>query len=233
MDSLVNAFQNHENITMIMFIASFLGGIIASISPCSLAMLPVVIGYIGGYNKESTTKVTAQMLAFIIGMALVFTVIGVICAVTGKVLGSFTGGYFTIIIASLLLIMGLKLASILDFELPIIIKKLPSNNTSSFIYPFVLGAVFALAGSPCSTPILASIMAVASFSENLFSATLMLFLFALGQGIILLIAAVFTSSLKKMRNFANITEGLLRFSGILLICASIFLFYKVFHPFFA
>ena len=193
MDSLTNLFQNNENITFLMFVASFLGGVIASISPCSLAILPIIIGYIGGYSKDKPIKVALQMAMFIVGMSVIFTIIGIICAITGKVLGSFTGGYFAVLIASILLIMGLKLTSILDFELPVIIKQLPSGNTSSLIYPFILGSVFALAGSPCSTPILASIMAIASFSENLIASIIMLFLFALGQGLILLIAAIFTS----------------------------------------
>ncbi len=233
MDNLANIFQNQENITGLMFLASFLGGVIASISPCSLAVLPIIIGYIGGYSKESPLKVATQMFFFILGMSVIFTVIGLICALTGKVLGSFTGGYFAVFIASILLIMGLKLTSILDFEMPILIKQLPTNNnSSSIVYPFILGSLFALAGSPCSTPILASIMAIASFSEKLLPAVLMLFLFALGQGVILIITAVFTSSIKKMRSFASISDGLLKFSGLLLICASLYLFYKIFHPFF-
>ena len=233
MDNLINIFQNQENVNFLMYVTSFSGGIIASISPCSLAILPIIIGYIGGYSKERPLKVVLQMLSFTIGMSIVFTIIGIICALTGKVLGTFTGGYFTIIIASLLLIMGLKLTSLLDFELPVIIKQLPTGNKSSIVYPFILGAVFALAGSPCSTPILASIMAIASTTENLYQASIMLFLFALGQGVILIIAAIFTSSIKAMRNFANISGLLLKFSGVLLICASLYFFYKAFHPFFA
>jgi len=232
MDNLQYVFQNQENINFIMLFASFLGGVIASLSPCSLAILPIVVGYIGGYSKNSPAKVGGQSIFFILGMSVIFTIIGIICALTGKVLGSFTGGYFTVFIASLLLIMGLKLTEILDFEFPVIIKQLPTGNTTSFLYPFILGSVFALAGSPCSTPILASIMAFASYSENLTSAILMLFLFSIGQGVIILIAAIFTSGLKRMKQFANISEILLKFCGLLLILVSLYLFYKVFIPFF-
>lgn len=232
MDNLLNVFQNYENLNLLMFVASFLGGLIASISPCSLAILPIIIGYIGGYNQAPPAKVALQTSFFILGMSLVFTTIGIICAITGKVLGSFSAGYFTAFIASLLLIMGLKLTDILDFEIPILIKQLPTNNTTSLVYPLILGAVFALAGSPCSTPILASIMAFASYSENIYSAAIMLFLFSLGQGVIILFAAIFTSGLKRMKQFANISDILLKLCGLLLIIVSLFLFYKVFHPFF-
>ena len=73
--------------------------------------------------------------------------------------------------ASLLLVMGLKLTDVLEFDMPVIIKAMPVNNTNSlFLYPVLLGIAFALAGTPCSTPILAGIMAFAAMGKNLAAA---------------------------------------------------------------
>ena len=88
--------------------------------------------------------------------------------------------------------------------------------------------IFALAGTPCSTPILAGIMAFASVSENILFAVLMLFLFALGQGLILILAGVFTSTLKNMQSFVKISEILLKICGGLLILSGLYIFYKIF-----
>lgn len=220
-----------EQFEITMLIASFFGGLIASISPCSLAMLPIIIGYIGGYSKEKPLKTFAQMFAFILGTAVVFTVIGIICVITGKVFISFFGSYFGLIIGSFLIVMGLKLVGILDFEFPVFIKAFPKNTGKfAFLYPFIIGMFFALAGTPCSTPILAGIMAFASVSENILLAMLMLFLFALGQGLILVVAGVFTSSLKNTQSFVKISEILLKISGFLLIVSGLYIFYKIFIP---
>lgn len=220
-----------EQFELTMLIASFLGGLIASISPCSLAMLPIIVGYVGGYSKEKPLKTLAQMLAFILGTAVIFTLIGIICAVTGKVFISFFGSYFGLIIASFLIVMGLKLMNILDFEIPVFVKAFPKNTGKfAFLYPFIIGMVFALAGTPCSTPILAGIMAFASVSENILLAMLMLFLFAIGQGLILVIAGVFTSSIKNTSTFVKISETLLKISGLLLVVSGLYIFYKIFLP---
>ncbi len=220
-----------EQFKATMLIASFLGGVIASVSPCSLAMLPIIIGYIGGYSKEKPLKTLLQMLFFVLGTAVVFTAIGIICAVTGKVFISFFGSYFGLIIGSFLIVMGLKLLDILDFEFPVIVKSIPKNDGGyAFLYPFLIGMVFALAGTPCSTPILAGIMAFASVSENILFAVLMLFLFALGQGLILIIAGVFTSSIKNMQSFVKVSELLLKLSGALLVLSGLYIFYKIFSP---
>ena len=231
MDSLASIFSNSLQAWYILLIVSFIGGVLASISPCSLAMLPLIVGYVGGYSKESTHKTFLQLCCFILGTAIVFTIIGIICAITGTVFASALGGYFTLIVASVLLILGLKLFGLLDFEIPTIIKAMPQNkHNSTFLYPVLLGMTFALGGTPCSTPILAGIMAFAAMGKNIGLAIIMLFLFSLGQGIIIILAGLFTSILKNMKSMAMFTEWGLKFSGILLILVASYLFWKTFSP---
>ena len=234
MDNLANLFSDTaQTAWYFLLIASFVGGVLASLSPCSLAMLPLIIGYVGGYSKETPFRTLLQLCCFILGTAIVFTIIGVFCAVTGKVFASALGAYFTLFIASLLLVLGLKLLEILDFETPTIIKSMPTNSTNSvFLYPLLLGITFALAGTPCSTPILAGIMAFAAIGKNLYLAIVMLFLFALGQGVILILAGLFTSSLKSMQYLAKYTEILLKVSGLMLVAVSFYMYWKVFSPLF-
>lgn len=218
---------------LLMLGASFLGGVIASISPCSLAMLPLIIGYVGGCSNETPYRTFVQLCFFILGTSIVFTVIGVMCAITGSVFASAFGSYFILIMASMLMVIGLKIAGILDFDLPVIIKSMPKTSTSSLvIYPLLLGIAFALAGTPCSTPILAGIMVFAAMGRNIWIATIMLFLFAIGQGVILVLAGLFTSTLKSLKNFSGFSNALIKISGVLIIFVSLYLFYKVFAPLF-
>lgn len=228
---LTQGLTTGEHFSLIMLLISFAGGLLASISPCSLAMLPIIIGYVGGYSEGGPMKTLMQMLFFVFGSSLVFATIGVICAITGKVFISFAPMYFILLLGSLLMVMGLNILGVLDFNMPVLIKELPqSSGKNVILYPILIGAVFAIAGTPCSTPILAGIMAFASMSNSLLSAVLMLFMFSLGQGLILVIAGVFTSSLKGLKNMAHVSEFLLKASGVLLILSSVYIFYKIFSP---
>jgi len=230
MENYVTLFTQNGSLALL-FALSFFGGLVASISPCSLAMLPIIVGYVGGYSDAKPLKTLVQMIFFVFGTSIVFSLIGIICAVTGKVFISFAGGYFGIILAAIMLVMGLKLVGVLDFELPVIVKEMPKSDAhNTYLYPILLGAVFALAGSPCSTPILAGIMAFASLSANIVNAILMLFLFSLGQGLILIIAGFLTSKVKNMKSFYKLSNVLLIISGILLILAALYIFYKIFAP---
>ena len=233
MDSLAGIFSNAEQTWYILLAVSFFGGVLASISPCSIAMLPLIVGYVGGYSKETPFVTFLQLCCFILGTAIVFSIIGIVCAITGSVFASAMGGYFTIIMASVLLIMGLRLLDILDFEAPTIIKAMPQNrNNSVFLYPVLLGMTFALAGTPCSTPILAGIMAFAAMGKNVGMSIIMFFLFSLGQGVILVLAGLFTSSIKNIKSLAAYTDKLMKVSGFLLIIVSAYLYWKVFAPLF-
>ena len=139
MHDIASMFSGSQSV-LFLYLISFVGGVIASVSPCSLAMLPIIVGYVGGYSNEKTSKTFVQLLFFIIGSAIVFSIFGIFCAITGKVFVSFAGGYFGLIMASIIMVMGLKLVGFLDFELPVIIKEMPhSDGTNTFLYPMILG----------------------------------------------------------------------------------------------
>ncbi|MBQ8459850.1 cytochrome c biogenesis protein CcdA [bacterium] len=226
MESLTQIFTTQSSVYILLG-ASFLGGLISSVSPCSLSMLPLIIGYIGGYSDSKPLKTLLQMIIFVLGTGVVFSIIGIICALTGR---AFVGNpYFALIVASIILIMGLKILEVIDFELPVMIKEIPQNNfNNDLIYPFVLGAVFAIIGTPCSTPILAGIMGFASISANIPQAVLMLFLFSIGQGLILILAGFITSKIKTSENFYKASETIMKISGVLLILVALFIYYKMF-----
>lgn len=218
-----------QNSLPILFSIAFLGGLIASVSPCSLSMLPLIIGYVGGYSKENPFKTSLQIFSFILGTAIVFSIIGIICALTGKVFVS--NPYFVLILASLIFVLGLKLIGILDFDFPVLIKQMPqSDGYNIYIYPIILGGFFALVGTPCSTPILAGIMAFASLGANITNAVIMLFLFSIGQGLILIVAGFVTSKLKSWNRFYKVSDILMKICGIFLIFTALYIFYKIFSP---
>ncbi len=232
MDNLIQAFSQYSSggvIMPILIVIAFFAGILASLSPCSLGILPLIIGYVGGYSKESSKKLFIQMLSFSLGLSAVLSIIGVICAITGRAFTSFASPIFILLFASVIVIMGLNLLGVIDIQFPAIVKKMPQNKSGSlFVFPFLVGTFFALASSPCSSPILASIMAVATISTSILFSIALLFAFALGQCIIIIIFALFTSALKHKGKVAKYSEMLMKISGVILILAGLFIYYSIF-----
>ncbi len=212
---------------------AFLGGILASISPCSIGMLPLIVGYVGGYGDSNKFKTFLQLSSFVLGLSVVLTIIGVVCALSGSVFASVGGAYFILFLASFILIMGLNLLNLLELNFSPIVKKIPKwKSASLFVYPYLIVILFAFAASPCSTPILAGIMGFAALSKNITLAALMLLCFSLGQGVIVILAGIFTSFLKGVKKFSNVSEVLMKISGVLLILGAILIYIKIFSKFF-
>lgn len=229
----LTTYMKTSQFSLLFLLISFLGGVLASLSPCSLSVLPIVVGYVGGYSEESGFKTFLQLASFVLGLSAVLTVIGIICALGGRAFVSIGGAYWVLFVASVILLFGLRLLGVLNFEVPQIIKRMPKGDAHSlFIYPFIIGAFFALAATPCSTPILVGIMGFASLSSSILYAALMLFMFSLGQGLIIVLAGVFTSFVKKIRVFSGVSEVFLRVMGGLLVLAAFMIYYKVFSVFF-
>lgn len=213
--------------------ASFLGGVIASISPCTLGILPIITGYVGGYDKEKNPFITfIQLLSFVLGLSVILTVIGIFCALTGKVFMALGGNYWIIFMGSLIMLFGLNLLGVVEIPIPNFVKRMPkSKGASLFVYPFILGFLFALAATPCSTPILASILSFATLSKDILYASILLLMFSLGQGMIIILTGVFTSLLKNIKGVNKYSGYLMKICGILLILSSLLIFYKVFSVF--
>ena len=102
-NSLVE-YISHGEFSVIFLLISFLGGVLASISPCSLGVLPLIIGYVGGYGDDNKLKTFVQLCSFVLGLGTVLTLIGIVCALTGNVFRAVGGAYFIIFLASLILI---------------------------------------------------------------------------------------------------------------------------------
>ena len=227
MDNLIQFFQTNVKgeFSLLILALCFLGGVVSSLSPCGIGMLPVVVSYIGASPEQKVSKSAMQIISFIFGLAVSLTAIGVVAAITGQVFGAGNRAYF-------ILLLSANLIGVIEINFPVLVKKFPqSNKANAFFYPMLLGMVFAFATTPCSTPILAGIMAAASLSSNIAYAALMLFLFSIGQGMIILVAGLFTSALKNISSFARYSEILTKISGVILVLFSLFLYYKVFSEF--
>ena len=131
MDNLVQAFSlysaNNNYIYPILLGIAFLSGILASLTPCSLGILPLIIGYVGGYSKESNKKLFIQMLSFSFGLSLILSIIGIICALTGRAFTSVASPIVILIFASVIVILGLNLLGVIEIQFPSIIKKMPQS----------------------------------------------------------------------------------------------------------
>ena len=190
----------------------FSAGLLTSLGPCSLSLLPVTIAYIGGTEKNKF-----KLIGFSGGVVFSLVALGAASGFLGKIYGQIPS-YYTSFVALIAIIMGLNLLGILKFQLPngpdlkIIEDKLPS-----LISPFTIGITFGLASSPCITPVLAPLLAWVSQAKNPINSIIFLFFFGIGQVTPLIIAGTTAEKLKKLLELRKFSQIIPTLSGIFLV----------------
>jgi len=192
----------------------FIGGLITSISPCILSMVPLLVSYIGGYGDGSRSRGFFLSLSFVTGLAVTFAILGFVAAGFGRVFGEI-GEVWYYILAAVAVIMGLQLLGVLAFDLPglknIPVKKVGPGGS------FLMGLLFGLVASPCATPVLAVIVTYAAVQAEPFYGSSLLFIYGLGHGIPLLAAGTFTGLARNLPKISQYTQYLTYASGLILV----------------
>jgi cytochrome c-type biogenesis protein len=164
-----------------------MGGLLSSISPCILSLLPVNLSYIGTLNIPSRRTAFVKAAQFVLGVVTIFSVFGLFSALASAVYVDYRG-YFNLGVGTIILLMGLSFAGLIHFPLPQI-------NTVPIPGPYGVGLTFALVSSPCASPILFAIIAAATGSQLVSVVTLVSY--GLGYTAIIFLASLYTGLVKQ------------------------------------
>jgi len=183
-----------------------------------VAMVPLMVGYIGGSRELPRRRAFFISLFFTLGLAVTFMFLGVLAAWLGGLLGGGTRLWYYIL-AAVCILIGLQMLGVLGFSPPAWLEGARQLvNSRGLVGAFLLGLVSGLVVSQCATPVLAVILTfvMAQRSGLLYGAVLLL-LYALGCGLPLVLVGTFTAALKNLRALSQWTVVINKISGVLLI----------------
>jgi len=226
MDTLLNHLsQSLSENPLFAYIGVFLGGIISSSSPCVLATIPLVIGYVGGYSEGNRRRAVLYSLTFILGLSLTFTTLGAIASIVGGLFGVISRTWY-FVVGGIATVIGLHLVGLFEWNLPVPVHLQPKKR--GILGAFFLGLFFGIISSPCATPVLALILTFVATKGEVVYGTSLLFVYALGHCVLIFLAGIatgFAESFIKSKGISNITTWGRRIGGSIVIFAGIYLFY--------
>jgi len=204
--------------SLLAYLLVFLGGVVTSIGPCNVAMIPLIVGYVGGSANLSRGRSFTLSLTFATGLALTFMALGVVASLVGGLFGGTTRVWYYVV-AAVCLLIGVQILT--GFELPEIpgVGRLRERITLRGIPGALsLGLVSGLVASQCATPVLAAILTyvMAQQSAVVYGAAL-LFVYAMGRGVPIVLAGTFTGFLKQLQAFSRWMNVVEKVSGVIII----------------
>jgi len=209
--------------------AAFLWGILSILlSPCHLASLPLIVGFVDGQGKISTWRAFLTSLLFSAGILLSIAAIGLITGLMGRIMGDI-GGWSNYFVAAVFIFVGLTLLEIISFP-AFGLGGQPRYQKKGMLAAFILGLVFGLALGPCTFAYMAPILAVVfnlSAVKLLFGLVL-LFAYAVGHCSIIVLAGTSTKMVQHYLNWNERSRGTVivkKVCGILVILGGLYLIF--------
>lgn len=201
---------------VILLVLAFLGGLLASISPCILGMLPVNLSYIGTLKIKSRWDAFVQAGLFVLGAVTVLSLVGFFASF----IGAFTvlyKGHLNLAVGLIMTLMGLWLMGVINIPLPTANIPLPKSAGS-----YGVGFTFALVSSPCASPVLFAVLTAAAASGSQALGMLTMVSYALGYTMLIFLASLFTGLAKQSRKLLQHSEIVIRLGSVALIITGIY-----------
>jgi cytochrome c-type biogenesis protein len=224
-----------SSISPVLFVTALAAGMVSFASPCVLPLVPAYIGFITGRSAEelqgaqgrARVRILTQGVAFVLGMALIFALLGASASVLGQTLLQNQERLYQIG-GVLVVIFGLQMLGITRIPLlarTVRVTDVSPNVQRSHLGAFAMGLAFGAGWTPCVGPFLAGLLGLASQQQTVGAGVLLLLVYALGLGIPFLLAGLAVNrSLTVMRSVRPHMLAIERFSGVLLIGMGLLLF---------
>ena len=213
----------------ISYLAVFLSGILISFTPCVYPLIPVTIAYIGAHT---TSRKRGFMLSlfYVLGIAVMYSALGIAAALTGSLFGEIASkAYASFIIGAVCIILGMASAGIIKLRLPGFLTSSKfdvKKTTPNLFISFLIGLSSGLVIGPCTAPALGVVLTFVAAKQDLFFGASLMFVFALGMGLLLVLAGTFGGLLTTLPKAGAWMNRVQKFFGILLLIAGLFFIWQ-------
>ena len=217
-----------EGTPAIALTTAFVWGILSIIlSPCHLASIPLVVGFIDEQGRISTKRALVISALFAIGILITIAAIGALTAAAGRMMGDVGvfGNYF---VAVIFFVVGLHLLGVIP--MPWSGPGQVGMKRRGMLAAFILGLVFGIALGPCTFAYMAPILGVTLklAATNIFYGALLLGVYGIGHCSVIVLAGTFTEVVQHYLNWNEKSNGaviLRRICGLLVLTGGVYLIY--------
>jgi cytochrome c-type biogenesis protein len=185
--------------------ALFAGGVLTSLNPCIYPMIPITAAIVGGQSLGGTptarSRTVLLTLTYVLGLAMLYSVLGVIAGMTGTMFGTIsTNPWLYFAMANLLMFSGLMMLDVIPVPIPQawIARAASAGTAGRFSGAFVMGAVSGLVAAPCGAPVMAAVLTWVATTKSSALGFVYLLSFSIGMCTLLVLVGVSSGTLARL-----------------------------------
>lgn len=179
----------------------FAAGVLTSFTPCVYPMIPVTVTFIGGAAAGKRSRAVSLSSVYVLGMAVVYSSLGVVTAILGKTFGRFTYNPWVYgAVGALIVLFGVFMLDILTIPVPRIFGGMQAAGArrGGHLGALLIGVAAGFVAAPCTAPVLGLLLVYVAQTRDVLWGGTLLFVFALGLGLLLLLVGIFSGLLANL-----------------------------------
>jgi thiol:disulfide interchange protein DsbD len=194
----------------------FLGGLLTALTPCVYPLIPITVSVFGARGATSRARAVVLTSAYVVGMGLVFSALGVAAARTGAAFGAVLGKpAVVLVLAAVLLLLAASMFGAFELALPSgLVQRLSTVGGAGVVGALLMGSVAGFLAAPCTGPVLTGLLAFVAKSQDTALGAGLLFVYAMGIGVPFFLIGAFAIQLPRGGVWMEWVKSLL---GVMLV----------------
>ncbi|HBR21140.1 MAG TPA: hypothetical protein DD713_01005 [Nitrospiraceae bacterium] len=185
-----------ENPSVLSIPVAYLGGVLASLTPCVYPMIPIVLGIIGASSIDKKTTGLTLSASYALGVSIVYAALGIFASMTGSFFGEVaTSPWSYLLFGNLCLILGFWMMEWINIPL---FSTGRAPGRSGHAGAFLTGMLSGVVAAPCTSPVLAGLLIYISTTKDVVLGGSMMLAFSLGMSTLLIAVGAFSGGIKTL-----------------------------------
>ncbi len=215
---------------LLTFLLVFLGGLALNLTPCIYPLIPITISYFGGQAEGKKGGVILHAFIYVLGMAMTYSILGVVAAFTGSLFGAaLTYPPVLIAIAAIMILLALSMFDVYEFRMPASLNKAAGTSKKGLSGTFFMGLTVGIIAAPCIGPFVLGLLTYVGNKGNVLLGFSLFFVLAMGLGVPFLLLGIFSGSLNKIPRSGAWMVWVRKIFGFILVGMAIY-FLKTLLP---
>ncbi len=207
----------------LMFALVFLGGLALNLTPCVFPIIPITVSYFGNQAEGNMSKKVMLAVLYLLGMATMYSTLGLIAALTGSLFGSALQNPIVLVFVALVMVgLSLSMFGFYEIRIPARLAGVAGSGRQGAAGSFFMGLTVGIVAAPCIGPFVLGLLTFVGEKGDPVMGFLLFFTLAVGLGLPYVFLAIASGSMSSLPKSGEWMEWIRRLFGVVLLCMAVY-----------